>query len=268
MKIKIKDRIKKLLLRTIWKYDKQKLSTVLASVGICKGDSLMVHSTWLVDNGFNGSAKDFIDCLKDTVTEDGRLFMMSMPYHNQSTKEYLTQKKLFKVRRSPSQVGLLSEVFRRGKEVVRSVNSAHPFLAWGKEKEEFIAGHEHSNCSFGKDSPFAKLESLDCKILLIDTAFNSITYNHYLESLYEERFPVALFDEHKMSGEIIDNDGNEVGFSTRVLSKQSSSYRIDDLLEDTLDKQGKIQRFKVGNTNFTLVKVIDLVDVAASSIIF
>lgn len=268
MKEQIKKRMKSFLLKTLWRYDQKKLCTALQHQGIKKGSRLMIHSTWRPDNGFDGSAKEFIDVLKELVGEEGMIIMMSMPYHDQSTADYLAEKKLFKVKRTASKVGLLSEVFRRGKNVLRSRNAAHPFLVWGEGKEALIKDHENSVCSFGHDSPFAKFEDLGCEILLIDTPFNSTTYNHYIESLYEERFPVPLFDKQMMQGEIEDTDGTQLTFSTKVLSKASGPYRIDNKLESALKADNKVNQFKVGHTNFILVKSKDLIDVASSCIIF
>lgn len=268
MKRKLKQLLKRILLKTVWRYDAAKLQAKLKEAGIQQGDCVMVHSTWRPDNGFDGSAKDFIDALKSLIGENGLLVMMSMPYNNQTTQDYLRQQKVFKIRRTPSRVGLLTEVFRRGKDVVRSHNAAHPLLVWGKGKEAFIEGHEHSKCSFGTDSPFARLANLNCKFLLVDTPFNSTTYNHYLEAVYEDRFPVPLFEEQPMSGVMEDADGSRMTFSTLVLSKQSVPYRIDHLLEGALEKKGAVRRFRIGATHFIKVNARDSEKVSARSVIF
>lgn len=251
--------LKKSLKKILFKYDAQKLSKVLDRLGINEGDVLMVHSSWLPANGFTGSAKQFIDTLKETIGDSGLLVMMSMPYQNESTASYLSKKIVFNIKRTPSKVGLLSEVFRRGKGVVRSLNAAHPVLAWGKDKDSFIAGHNVTECSFGKGSPFERLAQLDGKILLVDTTFNTITFNHYLESLNEISYPVQLFEHDLVKGSVVDMDGGVVDFSTRVLAKESSGYRIDGRLEAEMDKRGLIKRLRVGGTRLILVKTSDLV---------
>ena len=132
---KMKTVIKRWLLKTLWRYNQAALVRKLRAQGIAQGDTLVVHASWKNDNGFSGSAKDFIDALKMLVGNDGLLIMMSMPYQNQSTRDYLAQGKVFNVNRTPSMMGLLSEVFRRGQGVVRSVNAAHPLLAWGHDAD-------------------------------------------------------------------------------------------------------------------------------------
>lgn len=251
--------LKKFVKKILYKYDERKLSQALRRLGVMEGDALMVHSSWLPDNGFNGTAKQFIDSLKSVIGVEGLLSMMSMPYQNESTKEYLSKKTAFKVKRTPSKVGLLTEVFRRGKDVRRSLNAAHPVVVWGKGSEDFISGHHLTECSFGTGSPFEKLALLEGKILLVDTPFNTITFNHYLESLNEKEYPVKLFETEFVKGCVIDEDGNAIDFSTKVLAKESLNYRIDARLEAEMNKRGLIRRLKVGGTSLILVKTSDLV---------
>ena len=79
--------LKKFVKKILYKYDERKLSQALRRLGVMEGDALMVHSSWLPDNGFNGTAKQFIDSLKSVIGVEGLLSMMSMPYQNESTKE-------------------------------------------------------------------------------------------------------------------------------------------------------------------------------------
>lgn len=255
---KMKTVLKRWLLKTLWRYDQAALVRKLRAQGIVAGDTVVVHASWKNDNGFSGSAKDFIDALKTLLGNDGLLIMLSMPYQNQSTRDYLAQGKVFNVNRTPSMMGLLSEVFRRGQGVVRSVNAAHPLLAWGRDAGAFIADHHLSQCSFGADSPFARLAARDAKLLLIDAPFNTITYNHYLEAKLAARFPVPLFDEAPMHCQMLDSNGHSVSMTTRVLSAQSAPYRIDNMLQQAVQRAGKLQQFTLGNTRFMQLKVTDL----------
>ncbi len=254
----MKKYVKKLLLKTLWRYDSAALHNKLRHMGVASGDTLVVHASWRNDSGFSGSAKDFIDALKTVLGADGLLVMMSMPYQNQSTREYLAQGKVFNVSRTPSMMGLLSEVFRRGQGVVRSLNAAHPLLAWGRDAQSFIADHHLSQCSFGADSPFARLADRQAKILLLDAPFNTITYNHYLEACLEARFPLPLFDSVPMQCQMLDQQGNTLTMTTRVLSAQSAPYRIDNMLQQALQNEAKIQSGTLGNSRLMLVQTADL----------
>ncbi|MCG5502206.1 AAC(3) family N-acetyltransferase, partial [Ectothiorhodospira lacustris] len=104
----------------------------------------MIHASWGPANGFHGRPADMIFILKELIGVNGLLVMPSLTYQNESSREFLARGVPMDVRRSPSQMGLLSEVFRRGKGVRRSLSPTHPLLAWGHRAEEFLAGHEEA----------------------------------------------------------------------------------------------------------------------------
>src|SRR5258706_10875314 len=112
-------------------YDTKAFSRALAELGIAVGDVLMVHSSLHTHSGFKGRPVDMIGALKLSVGSHGLLVMPSMTYVD-SSKAFLLRGGEMKVSRSPSQMGLLTEVFRRGKDVHRSLSPTHPLLAWGE----------------------------------------------------------------------------------------------------------------------------------------
>jgi len=252
--LNLKKTIKSLIVKYILSYDSKDLVTVLRKKGVSKGDALMVHSSWRPSNGFQGKPVDMVDALKEVVGPDGLLSMTSMTYQNESTREFLSRGVAVKLRRSASKMGLLTEVFRRGKGIVRSLNPAHPILAWGDKANLFLEGHDNTECSFGKGSPFDKLLELKGKILCIDAPFSTITYTHFLEDRIASTLPFELYEPDSMPGRVIDSEGVEHEVSTRVLSQVANSLRREERLIHALDALGLIQRFKVGNTHFLLIE--------------
>jgi aminoglycoside 3-N-acetyltransferase len=85
-----------------------------------------------------------VRALKAAVGEGGLLVMPSMPYHNMSSAQWLAKGKPMNVLRSPSMMGLVSEVFRRSEGVQRSLSLTHPLLAWGRDAAAFVEGHERA----------------------------------------------------------------------------------------------------------------------------
>ena len=250
----IKRAAKDLIIRYFLSYGSSALIRALQGRGVMPGDVLMVHSSWPPTNGFQGKPADMIHALKDVVGPSGLLSMTSMTYHNESTREFLARQVPVKIRRSASKMGLLTEVFRRGKEVERSLNPAHPILAWGEKAQWFINGHDKTECSFGIGSPFDKLLELKGKILCVDAPFSTITFTHFLEDRIASVLPFELYEPEAMTGRVIDNDGVEHEVHTRVLSRTANSLRREERLVQALDESGLIQRFKVGNTRFLLIE--------------
>lgn len=250
--------LKNLIIKHVLAYDRKNLVAVLRKKGVAQGDVVMVHSSWWASNGFQGKPVDLINALKDAVGTEGLLSMPSMTYQNESTREFLARGVPVKLRRSASKMGLLTEVFRRGQGVARSLNPAHPILAWGDRAAWFIEGHDKAECSFGKDSPFDKLLQLKGKILCIDASFSTITFTHFLEDRIAASLPFELYEPEPMLGRVIDRDGVEYGVTTRVLSEAANSLRREERLIQALDKLRLIQRFRVGNTRFLLIECVPM----------
>jgi aminoglycoside 3-N-acetyltransferase len=176
----LKHRVQAFVVPRFLSYGPEDLLRMLQKMDIKAGDAVMVHASLFALNGFTGRPRDMLDVLKTAVTSDGLLIMPSMTYSD-SSKSFLQQGKPMDVRRSPSQMGLLSEVFRRHKDVKRSINPTHPLLAWGHRSDWFVADHQNCQYSFGIASPFSKLLELNGKILCLDVGYESITFTHFVE---------------------------------------------------------------------------------------
>ena len=246
-------------------YDAEALAIELSEIGINAGDTVMVHSALNADNGFTGSHKDIIDVLKSLITKDGLLVMPSMPYAD-SSRAFLHRAKAMNVRRSPSHMGLISEVFRRNKEVLRSLNPIHPLLAWGYDAESFLQGHETCQYSFGSGSPFEKLLQRNAKILCFDVGFEFITFTHYVEDQLKDFFEFSLYDDKPILGTSIDYDGKELHTECYVLSDISRHLRREERLITCMEKQHKLIHSRIGNTKLLMVKCEDIIHIARNMI--
>lgn len=246
-------KIKHYIVNKFLSYNKKQFINKLNLFGINHGDHIIVHSSWQVLSGFKGRPVDMINALKELVGSEGLLVMPSLTYQNESTRDYLLRDKPMNVRRSPSMMGLLSEVFRRGKDVRRSLSPTHPLVAWGDKNKEFIADHETCLVPFGVDSPFDKLLQLNGKILTIDAPFSTITFTHFLEDRIASFVPFSLYEDELMMGNVIDYEGVLYEIPVKVLSQQANSLRREQRLINELDKQGIIRRTKIGNTHLMLI---------------
>ena len=176
-----KSTVKGWLARTLWAYGPDKLIRQLRQIGVTEGSTLVVHSSWLPHNGFRGKPADLVKALKAAVGESGLLVMTSLPYQNMSSAQWLASGKPMNVRRSPSMMGLVSEVFRRSEGVRRSLSATHPLLAWGRDAERFVEGHENTDRPFGAGSPFARILERDAIVLGFDAPFSTFTFHMYVE---------------------------------------------------------------------------------------
>lgn len=241
----------------VYSYGTTELEAKLRAMGIGRGDSLVLQSAFNRLNGFSGDAIDVINCILEILGPDGNLFMMSMPYDG-SARDYLQQGKPFNVRRTPSQMGLLSELFRRKKGVLRSANPMHPVLAYGPKAAWLIAGHEDLAYSCGENSPFERMLELDTKALLFDVDLEVLTFMHYLEHKFRDSAPVDVYTAEPISGIIIDQKGVEKHFAVYAFAGEAMKLRNFGVVYDEVLRRGLVRAGRVGNTNLQLVRLRDV----------
>ena len=253
----LKQWVRQTAAKTVWAYGPDKLVRQLKACGVVPGCTLIVHSSWLPFNGFQGKPADVVRALKEAVGPEGLLVMTSMPYHNMSSAQWLAKGKPMNVRRSPSMMGLISEVFRRSEHVCRSLSVTHPLLAWGRDAEAFIEGHENAEKPFGAASPFARLLERDALILGFDAPFASFTYTHFVEDQLAATLPCALYEPDNRSGVVIDRNDRQIDCSVKVISAQANSLRRESRLVEHLKNTGVLHVGKIGNTRLTWIRAAD-----------
>jgi len=119
------------------------------AMGVTRGDVLVLQSSYKgcgeIENGPDG----LIDALMELIGSEGTLIM---PAYNLNT---WTEQHYFDILETPSNVGIITEIFRKRKDVGRTCHPIHTLSVWGKLKAEFEALNYFS--SFGEDSIFARL---------------------------------------------------------------------------------------------------------------
>ena len=251
---RLKHLTKDLLTKTIWAYGPDELVRQIRKFGIEQGATLVVHSSWHQHNGFRDKPADLIKALKTAVGNNGLLVMTSMPYHNMSSAEWLAKGKPMNVRRSPSMMGLVSEVFRRSEGVHRSLSATHPLLAWGKDAQDFISGHQHTDRPFGRQSPFAELLERNALILGFDAPFSTFTFTHFVEDHLADSLPTPLYEPELLAGKVVDYDGNESTQWLRVISPLANKQRREERLIAQLESSQVLHSGRIGNTALVWIR--------------
>jgi aminoglycoside N3'-acetyltransferase len=154
----------------------------LIDLGVTRGRTLWVQSSW---NEFYNVAmhpSDVIDLLRDLLGPDGTLAMPAFPILHDPAKVFL-------VDRAPVYTGMLCEVFRRYPDVRRSIHLSSSVCALGPNAEFLTRDHHHTAMPWGKDSPFCRLIELDARLLLLGGGFNFMTPLHTVECLLHDEVP-------------------------------------------------------------------------------
>jgi aminoglycoside 3-N-acetyltransferase len=118
-------------------------------LGLTSGDILILQSSYKGCGGIENGPDGLIDVLMELLGTEGTLIMPAYNFTQWTEKHY------FDILETPSEVGLITEIFRKRPEVGRTTHPIHSLSVWGKHKEEFEK-LDYTN-SFGEDSIFAKL---------------------------------------------------------------------------------------------------------------
>ena len=123
----------------------------------------------------------------------------------------------FDVRRTPSEMGLLTEVFRRRPGVKRSLHPTHSICALGPRTDELIGTHHLASTRTGERTPFAAMTHRNTAIVGLGVEYyRCLTHTHTAEDLMGEEFPIE-FTRVTLPVSMINYDGGEVPFELTVL---------------------------------------------------
>ena len=184
---------------------------------------LMVHSS--VNNMqpmFTEGPVELLRMLMDYCGPERTLVMPAFYFGDPKiggARETFSRNPRFDVKRTPSQMGLLTELFRRSKGVMQSRNPVYRVSAVGPLAEELVRGHEHADSPAGIGTPFDYMARHDTLILGIGKPYEVLTQVHHPEALMGEAFPVPRLAGEPVQMTLVDGN-QEIPFSLRGWSYQ------------------------------------------------
>jgi aminoglycoside 3-N-acetyltransferase len=148
--------------------------SILRSLGLDKGDNVIVHSSLKAFGYVESGASTVIEALISVLGDKGTLIMPTF-----TLSFLMSESPVLDLVRTPSETGLITEVFRTRKNVFRSKHITHSVAAWGKCAEE-VASLE-SVTAWGQSSPFQWLMDNDGKVLMLGVGYDRCTMIHKAE---------------------------------------------------------------------------------------
>ena len=172
-------------------------------------DFLMVHSS--VNSMlpmYEGSALELLRALIEYVGPERTLVMPAFNFGEmgEGARPSLQRNPRFDLRRTPSQMGLLTELFRRSRGVVQSRHPVYRVAALGPRAQEIIADHELAPTGMGENTPFDVMAKHNAQILGIGKTFQVMTQVHHVESLLGENWPAPQTDLPPIDVVIVEKD--------------------------------------------------------------
>jgi aminoglycoside 3-N-acetyltransferase len=205
-------------------YTKQDLLNDLNDLNIDKTGTLLVHSSMKSIGEVEGGADTVLDALSQYM--DGGLLVL--PTH---TWSYINaDNPRFYVDKSPSCVGILTELFRKRPGVVRSLHPTHSVAALGADAKEFVAGDEKFDTPCARGSCWGKLLDRKATIMLIGVDLTRNTFMHGVEEWAD--IPGRITDSHEQLYTVLP-DETEISVPSRRHSGYWSDYfcKVEEIFE-------------------------------------
>lgn len=181
---------------------------------------LMVHSSVNhMKPMFTEGPLDLVRMLIDFCGPTRTLAMPAFYFGENNEGAYTTFKRnpRFDLRRTPSQMGLATEIFRRMPGVAWSRHPVYRISALGPRARELTQGHENASSPAGRGSPFETMARLDTCIIGLGKPIQVLTQAHHTEEVMGDEFPVPSRAGTPLPMTLIDRDG-EIPFELRPRS--------------------------------------------------
>ena len=176
---------------------------------------LMVHSSF---DGFlpmyKGSAKELVSALIEFCGPDRTLVMpcFVMGGRNYDRSAYFRTRP-FDVRHTPSEMGLVAEIFRRTPNVLRSLHPTCSVCALGPLAKELTTGHHLSRSGMSTDSPFGVMTRRRTAILGVGVEYyRCLTHAHVAGDHMGDAFPIKSANPSWTQVTLVDYDGSRYDY--------------------------------------------------------
>ena len=220
----------------------------LVSLGVRRGDLLMVHSSLRSIGFVDGGPETVVDALLQAVGPEGTLVVPTFTYPTAGHPTFV-----FDPANTPSQMGAISEAARRRPEAHRSIHLAHSVAAIGPLAETITTSGGASG--WDADSPMRQVFDRNGRYLLLGVPYQNLTAMHLCEVWLGLPYRKARISEGRMRHP----DGSctpLVSIGTPPLpGHPGSDYnRLGQRMEDT----GLVKLGPVGNAVARLLDAHDL----------
>lgn len=175
--------------------DIEKFKSDLAELGVCPGDTVLVHSS--MKSLQTGCApEEILQALEETLGEAGTLLLPALTYENVTAEQPVFDSAL-----TEPCIGLLPRVFLRRPGVERSLNPTHSVCAKGRLAHTLTVGHAMDDTAVGPHSPFMLLPLHRGKLLFIGDILHACTFLHGVEEVVKPPYLRQIKVSYTVNGE-------------------------------------------------------------------
>jgi aminoglycoside N3'-acetyltransferase len=232
---------------------------LLSTLGVKPGDVLCVHSSFNKFLGFTGNVGDAIRALQDSVGTEGGLLMPTQPF-NITALEYIRTHPVTNLARSPSLMGIMTEILRRTPGAIRSINPTHPVALWGSKGLRLAGNDWEARTPCGQGTAYHRLLDFDGKILMLGTTLQPMTFFHCVEEIIEPLMPFSPFTAEQFTLQTKDAKSNLYTSHMRLYEPVLSGRRRMSLLIPELTARGFWKEARVGRLQIILLNAREVLE--------
>jgi aminoglycoside 3-N-acetyltransferase len=206
-------------------------------------DVLLVHSALSGCGYFTAGPEDVVAALRDFAET---LCLPTHTYCYPSGRGRLGP--IFDPAATPSKNGVLTEIFRKQPDVLRSINATHSIAAAGALARDLTTDHDLLDAPCGQGSPWDRLVRRGASVLLFGTSFHAYTPYHTAEDAAGSPFAYepGTIDRLRYRG----TDG---AVHERRSRRQSWAPRRFREAGDLLERTGLVRRVVLGHGHLLFV---------------
>lgn len=253
-------------MKTVIKSD---IIDALRSIGLQRGDSVMVHTSLGKIGYVCGGAQAVIEALIETVGDTGTIMMPTQLWKNldpETGVHWDADEDDWDIIREnwpaydkditpTNTMGAVAEMFRSWPGAVRSDHPARSVAAWGKNAVYLTEKHDLSDI-FGKTSPIGKLYELDGKVLLIGVDYDKNTSLHLADVLAEYPGKHTCVEHNAVM-----ENGKRVWKSYETLHVDCEDFKD---IGRAFEAVHTVFQSKIGGAELRIMKQRELVDFAVA----
>lgn len=226
----------------------------LSRLGIKEGDSVITHSSFKSLGPVENGAQTIINGMRSAVGEAGTLVFSTL-----CSRDWAHVYENWHLD-AESDVGYLTNYFRKLPGAIRSNHATHSVAAIGPMAEYITETHGESGLRYGflgdtpfaSDSPWDKTYALNTKILLMGVGIRKATHRHLAEYIFMEKY----MDIIKASPRY-----EELKGAVWTYMKRGVWPHVDPIFAlGRLEAEGKVGRTKLGHAELVAVSSVDFVD--------
>jgi aminoglycoside 3-N-acetyltransferase len=215
----------------------------LEALGVGRGDTVLVHSSLSSFGHVEGGAGAVIDALAAAVGTDGTVAVPTHTWHS-----ICADNPVFDVREMPSEVGRITEVFRRRPRALRSLHPTHSCAALGPRAEVLLRDHEKDITPCGPRSPYQRIIRWGGKLVFLGVTLFVNTSFHALEEMACVPWAFNRFELLYT----IDYEGKKRPVPSR--RHTNGLRRAFEELEPVLAEGGALQKGRIGEADIRVVR--------------